>query len=155
MVDTKTHLAEGLDSNFNKIGNLYNRFIVEGDFFCNDTLVYGKALIDVVKLEEKYAIYPRIIVQEGIKEVFPFYFQKCADGWNILNNYFVNDHGNSGCNFKVSLLDLLKKNKNNKKTLQKIMWAITYFNEYNNWKKANKRISYYFISNEEISETLK
>lgn len=140
---------------FLNYGYLIRGAIVEGDFFCNDTLVYGKALIDVVKLEEKYAIYPRIIVQEGIKEVFPFYFQKCADGWNILNNYFVNDHGNSGCNFKVSLLDLLKKNKNNKKTLQKIMWAITYFNEYNNWKKANKRISYYFISNEEISETLK
>lgn len=33
MIDTKTHLVEGLDSNFNKIGNLYNRFITEGDFF--------------------------------------------------------------------------------------------------------------------------
>ena len=33
MVDTKTHLLEGLDENYNKTGNLYNRFISEGDFF--------------------------------------------------------------------------------------------------------------------------
>ena len=136
-------------------GYLIRGAMIEGNFFCNDTLVYGKALIDVVELEEKYAIYPRIIVQEDIKEVFPFYFQKCADGWDILNNYFVNDHGNSGCNFKLSLLNLLKKNKSNKKALQKIMWAITYFNEYNNWKRANGRFNYYFISKEEISDALK
>lgn len=33
MIDTKTHLVEGLDENFNKVGNLYNRYIKEGDFF--------------------------------------------------------------------------------------------------------------------------
>ena len=60
-----------------------------------------------------------------------------------------------GCNFKLSLLNLLKKNKSNKKALQKIMWAITYFNEYNNWKRANGRFNYYFISKEEISDALK
>lgn len=140
---------------FLNYGYLIRGAIVEGDFFCNDTLVYGKALIDVVELEEKYAIYPRIIVQEGIKEVFPLYFYKGSDGWDILNNYYINDNGISIYNFKASLLKILKGNKNNKKTLQKIMWAITYFNQYNNWKKANKRISYCFISNEEISETLK
>ena len=33
LIDTKTHLVEGLDSNYNKVGNLYNRYITEGDFF--------------------------------------------------------------------------------------------------------------------------
>lgn len=33
LVDMKTHLVEGLDSNYNKVGNLYNRYIKEGDFF--------------------------------------------------------------------------------------------------------------------------
>ena len=32
-VDMRTHLIEGLDSNFNKTGTLYNRFITQGDFF--------------------------------------------------------------------------------------------------------------------------
>jgi len=32
-IDNRTHLIEGLDSNFNKTGTLYNRFITSGDFF--------------------------------------------------------------------------------------------------------------------------
>lgn len=31
-INTKTHLIEGLDSNYNKTGNLYNSFITSGDF---------------------------------------------------------------------------------------------------------------------------
>ena len=136
-------------------GYLMRGAIVEGDFFCDNVFVYGKALIEVVELEEKYAIYPRVIVQKCIREILPQYFYKGADGWDILNVYMIDDNGLSGVNFKVSLLNLLKKNKNNKKALQKIMWAITYFNEYNNWKKVNRRINYYFISKEEISDALR
>ena len=136
-------------------GYLMRGAIVEGDFFCDNVFVYGKALIEVVELEEKYAIYPRVIVQKSIREILPQYFYKGADGWDILNVYMIDDNGLSGVNFKVSLLNLLKKNKNNKKALQKIMWAITYFNEYNNWKKVNRRINYYFISKEEISDALR
>ena len=33
LVDFDTHLIEGLDSNFKKTGNLYNKFIKSGDFF--------------------------------------------------------------------------------------------------------------------------
>lgn len=32
-IDTRTHLIEGLDENFIKTGNLYNKFIISGDFF--------------------------------------------------------------------------------------------------------------------------
>ena len=32
-IDMKTHLIEGVDSNRNKTGHLYNRFITAGDFF--------------------------------------------------------------------------------------------------------------------------
>lgn len=136
-------------------GYLMRGAIVEDDFFCNDTFVYGKALVDAVNMEKEYAIYPRIIVQENIEDVFPLYFYKSADGWITLNNYFVNDHGLSCYKFKASLLDLLKKNKDNKKAFQKIMWAIDYFNKYNNWQKANGRLGYCFISSKEISDALK
>ena len=148
-------LVSSIIDEFLDYGYLTRGAIVEGDFFCNDTLVYGKALIDVVELEEKYAIYPRIIVQESVKDVFPICFCKGADGWDVFNNYFFNDNGFSHVNFKISLLELLKKNKNNKKILPKIMWTITYFNEYNNWKKQNKKINYSIITDEEISEALK
>lgn len=55
-------LISDMVEEFLDYGYLTRGAIVEGDFFCNDTLVYGKALIDVVELEEKFAIYPRIIV---------------------------------------------------------------------------------------------
>ena len=32
-IDNNTHLIEGLDSIFNKTGNLYNKYITSGDFF--------------------------------------------------------------------------------------------------------------------------
>lgn len=32
-IDTRTHLIEGLDVNYNKTGNLYNQYIDSGDFF--------------------------------------------------------------------------------------------------------------------------
>ena len=32
-IDTKTHLVEGLNSEMEKTGNLYNKFITSGDFF--------------------------------------------------------------------------------------------------------------------------
>ena len=32
-IDSRTHLIEGLDSNYKKTGTLYNRFITTGDFF--------------------------------------------------------------------------------------------------------------------------
>lgn len=33
IINSKTHLVEGLDKNFNKTGRLYNRFITQGSFF--------------------------------------------------------------------------------------------------------------------------
>ena len=33
LIDSRTHLVEGLDENFNKTGYLYNKFITTGDFF--------------------------------------------------------------------------------------------------------------------------
>ena len=33
VIDSKTHLVEGLDENFNKTGVLYNKYIDTGDFF--------------------------------------------------------------------------------------------------------------------------
>lgn len=32
-IDSRVHLIEGMDENFNKTGTLYNRFITSGDFF--------------------------------------------------------------------------------------------------------------------------
>lgn len=43
LIDSKTHLIDGLDVNFNKTGNLYNRFVMSGDFF---DMPLGKYIIE-------------------------------------------------------------------------------------------------------------
>lgn len=51
-VDTRTQLVEGLDKNYKKTGNLYNKFITSGDFFYPDTgRSYLKSTAPFVKAE--------------------------------------------------------------------------------------------------------
>ena len=109
-------------------GYLMRGAITEGDFFHNDIIVYGKALIEAVKMEEKDAIYPRVIVKKEIAELFPQYFYPCDDGWAMANPYIF---GNGSCdfiNFRLTFLNQLRDNKNDEKVRQKIMWAINNFN---------------------------
>ena len=51
-VDTRTQLVEGLDENYNKTGNLYNKFITSGDFFFPDVgRSYLKSTVEFEKAE--------------------------------------------------------------------------------------------------------
>ena len=45
--------------------------ITVGDFFCNDIFVWGKGLLRAYNLENKVAIYPRIVVDESILPLIP------------------------------------------------------------------------------------
>jgi hypothetical protein len=40
--------------------------IAIGDIYHNDNIVYGPAMIDAYELESKYAIYPRVILQQQV-----------------------------------------------------------------------------------------
>jgi len=61
---------------FNTVANIYNEIlrygylmrgtIVEGEFFHNDIIVYGKGLVEAVHLEEKVADVPRILVRTKV-----------------------------------------------------------------------------------------
>ena len=57
-IDNKTHLIEGLDDNYKKTGNLYNRFITSGDFF---SLPVGRSTFNTNKscdkIEYNYLYY--------------------------------------------------------------------------------------------------
>lgn len=113
-------------------GYLIRGAITEGDFFHNDIIVYGKALVEAVEMEEKYAIYPRVIVQKEIALLLSQYFYPCEDGWAMLNPYIFGIGSNDFINFRQTFLDQLGKNKKNAKVRQKIMWAINNFNAINN-----------------------
>lgn len=45
--------------------------ITIGSYFCNDIFVWGKALLRAYKLENKIAVYPRIILDENILDLLP------------------------------------------------------------------------------------
>lgn len=125
----------------NLTGNIYNNAlchgyllggaITEGSFYknsYNDVFVYGKALIDAVEIEEELAIYPRVVAQKSIQETLPQYFEECADGNFILQNFIF--HPGLPEIYRQNLLEIYKKSYKNEKVKQKIMWIISFFNSY-------------------------
>lgn len=133
-------------------GYLMRGSITEGDFFFNEIMVYGKGLVEAVKMEEKYAIYPRIIVKKEIADSLPQYFFKCADGWDMLNNYIFSYGAFDHLCFRNTLLNQLRNNKNDIKIVQKIMWAISFFNL---WHKSNTLTAHAIITDKEIDDATK
>lgn len=96
-----------------RYGYLTRGSIALGEFFHNDMIIYGKALVDAVEMEEKDAIYPRVIVQKEIYELLLQYFLKDEDGLFFLNN-FLFSKAFEHISFKLKLLEMLKKCQNEK-----------------------------------------
>ena len=130
----------------NLAGNIYNDAlwhgyllrgaITIGDFCKNDLWVYGKALVEAVDMEESIAIYPRIIVHESLYKTHRQYFMQCTDGCLALNTLIF--YGKPDV-YKFRLLDLCRQYHKDAKVMQKIMWVISYFNEYHANKSGIKQ----------------
>ena len=112
-----------------RYGFLMRGAITLGDFFYNKIFVYGKALVDAVEMEEKVAIYPRVIATDEVQQIVPDYFQKSSDGLYEFNYLGYTTEPGDPATIRNNLLKMLK-NCPNKKVEQKIRWAITYFNYY-------------------------
>lgn len=125
-------LVNNIISEMADYGYLMRGAITEGDFFGNNIIAYGKALVEVVKLEEECSIYPRVIAKKEIVKLLSQYFYRCEDGWDMLNPYIWGIGSGDFPNFRCTFLNQLKSNKNNEKIRQKIMWAINNFNAINN-----------------------
>lgn len=148
---------------FNTVANIYNEIlrygylmrgaIVEGEFFHNDIIVYGKGLVEAVQLEENIAKYPRIMVKTKVNEANSWhYLMKNSDGEAFLNIFGLCE-GVDDATFKINLLELLKKYKNNEKIKEKIMWMINYFNSWFT-KYEYRMMNQQKIAEEEIQEAI-
>jgi hypothetical protein len=83
---------------FNTVANIYNEIlrygylmrgaIVESEFFHNDKIVYGKALVEAVHLEEKVANVPRILVKTKVTETHSFYYLMQDNDEELFLNIF-------------------------------------------------------------------
>lgn len=153
---------ERIEALINRVGNIQNEIlcygylvrgaIVEGDFFDNNIIVYGKRLVEAVQIEENVAKYPRVIVQKEISKLLPQYFLIDEDNLVFLNQ-FIFSNKLEHINFKYQLLEMLKK-KPNENIQQKIMWSINYFNK---WHKSQmvRTITRLEITDKEISNIIK
>ncbi len=148
---------------FNIVANIYNEIlrygylmrgaIAEGDFFHNDIIVYGKALVEAVNLEEKKAIYPRILVQKELSKSLQHYLLQDRDGLYILNIFQLSEYFDH-LSFKLELLKILEQYKDKDHIKAKIMWMIKYFNFWFT-KYEHRLLNQQKITEEEIADALK
>lgn len=125
--------------------------ITIGDFFHNNILVYGKALVEAVEMEEKIAIFPRIIVQKEVQQLVPQNFTESSDGLYVFKFLDYAVLGDS-YSFPAILIKMLKE-CTDKKVEQKIRWAISYFNYY--YEYLSYSIDKPQITDEMIEKALK
>ena len=133
-------------------GYLLRGAIVENEFFHNNIVVYGKALVEAVYLEEKVAKNPRILVQKEIVDLLPQYHLTNKDGNSFLN-IFEYSTGFDHITYKLQILKMLENNKDSDDIKEKIFWLIDYFNS---WFKSPyaRVIEKPQISKEEIDKAL-
>lgn len=123
---------------FNTVANIYNEIlrygylmrgaIVEGEFFHNDIIVYGKGLVEAVQLEENKADVPRILVRAKVTESQSCYYLMQDEDKEFFLNIFHLCEAFDDVVFKINLLEMLKKHRSNERIKKKIMWMINYFN---------------------------
>lgn len=149
---------------FNTVANIYNEVlrygylmrgaIVEGEFFHNDIIIYGKGLVEAVHLEEKVADVPRILVKTNVSEPNSYYYlMQDADKELFLNIFHLCDAFDD-VTFKHNLLEMLKKHKSDEKIKTKTMWMIKYFNSWFT-KYEYRLLNQQKITDEEIADALK
>ena len=133
-----------------RYGFLMRGAITIGDFFHDDILVYGKALVDAVGMEEEIAIYPRVIAQAEVQQIAPQHFTESKDG---LYEFQFLKYADIGTSYTIPgiLLEMLGK-FTDKKVEHKIRWAISSFSNY--YKSLSLSIDKPQITDEMIEKAL-
>lgn len=68
-----TQFLKSFAPRFIQQGILFRGGITLGKLAINEVMVWGGALVDVVKIEENIAIYPRIVISQELLNVFALY----------------------------------------------------------------------------------
>ena len=153
---------EKIEKILNIVGNIYcdalnfgyliRGGVTEGKFFKNSSFVFGKALVEAVRLEEKNAIYPRVIIQDSLVSLISDYVLQDKDGRYFLNSFIVSGL-RKHINFKTSIINQLKEFSNNEDVRQKIIWLVNYFNLFQD-NRINNGIEQSKILQQDINDAL-
>lgn len=119
-----------------------------GDFYMDNTFVFGEALVKAYKKESEQAVYPRIIVDKSMLRGVAV--RAIIDGWNTFDNMLEQDFdGELFLNFiqpllhpkdkessveylikaRKSIITLFAKGRDNNKFRQKLLWLFNKYNE--------------------------
>lgn len=128
-ITTLINLVANIQNEALRYGYLIRGAIVQDEFFYNNILVYGKAIVRAVEMEENEAKYPRVIVQEELAQLLPQYFFQDKDCKIVLNHLLLSQ-SEEYISFKLQLLKMLKNHGQEEKIKNKIMWVIDYFNSW-------------------------
>ena len=115
--------------------------IAIGDYFCDDVMVWGNALVKAYELESKVAVYPRVIIEPELigelklttkdnKSHCKEWIQQDKDSFfyiDFLNQYLKNAWIFCSGMMNISFEEVSKTNDN--KVSQKWLWLNSYLNE--------------------------
>lgn len=149
---TVANLVGNIYDNALEYGYLIRGCITEGEFFRDKLFVFGKALVEAVEIEEKIAIYPRIIVQNNLHSEIPRFVIKDNDGKYYLHSFVINGFRKHK-EFRNKILIQLKKFYDKESIRQKIMWLINYFNLFYG-KQLGGGVDKYIITERDIAGVL-
>src|SRR5574344_666560 len=120
-----------------KEGILTRGRITIGEIFVNKNFAYGKGLLDVLKMEEEIAHFPRIILNNSLEEKYQKYFSNNnrtvldSDNIRYINFYETKKLEESDIRLcKRQLKKLKKDNSSDLKILSKVNWVIKHHNIY-------------------------
>lgn len=125
--------------------------ITTGDFYIDDTIVWGSALVRAHELEDKIAIYPRVILDHSVVETLAGkdeahkYILRDHDGLHFLN-YMAIWHFSG--QYVKKAFDQMKEEARNPdgtfqdKIYQKLHWHMEYVNCQLDIKKERKDRNY-------------
>lgn len=118
------------------VGWLVRGGVTIGDFYIDDMVVWGSALVRAYELEDKIAVYPRVILDSNVVEIITKidadYVRRDTDGQYFLNYMTIWSYAGE---FVQAAFEQMKKEAIKKdgtypdKVRQKLCWHMNYINQ--------------------------
>lgn len=132
--------------------------ITIGELYIDNSVVWGTGLIEAYRIESSLAVYPRVIVSNGVlnryenckQESLNLYafIKKDTDGFWFVNYFLAAPNIQLIPEISASLQDKAKSHVNeDDRTRQKINWIISFFNSYCNEFKNRGDYAKYVLPN--------
>lgn len=118
------------------VGWLVRGGITIGDFYIDDMVVWGSALVRAYELEDKIAVYPRVVLDENVVDIITIidadYVRRDTDGQCFLNYMTIWSYAGEFVQaaFEQMKAEAMKKDGTYPdKIRQKLWWHKNYINQ--------------------------